>query len=244
MEKSQPSIEFTPTTEHQAMLVEVSQTLEINKDFEIKSHEDCELAMNQGNSIATLQKRLKDTHKQIKAPYLHAGRAVDNFFNPEIKKLDGVKNYLGQKVSVYRREQDRLERERQAEARRLAEEEERKRQAEIEAEAMEAAEQGDEEAFEELAEEIEQPTVATVVPIVRNEMPKVKGATVRKSYVAEVTNLKTFLKAALNDNTLLAMVNIDVKAIATIAKASKGRIDYPGITVREVSKTSFRSRRN
>ena len=124
------------------------------------------------------------------------------------------------------REAERAEREAQAAARNAATEAERNAAAQAAAEAANAREEAQLQI--ELAEVAPMPVIA--------EPPKPEGISTRQTYKAEVTDLRALVlgaaeRAQRGDDSLLAFLMPDTKALAGAARAMRNKLNVPGVRV-------------
>jgi hypothetical protein len=126
---------------------EISAALEVTKSITRVGSDNFEEANRATKAIARLASGLEKSRKEIKAPFLEAGRAIDDAAREHAATLDAAKRRLADLVGAHleeeerkRREEERRQREaieaaarQAAEAERLAREEEERRQREIEA---------------------------------------------------------------------------------------------------------------
>lgn len=171
------------------------------------------------NSLRDCQKHVDATHKDVKAPYLEAGRAVDKKKNDLAGRINDARAKVQRKGDAFVAEREaKLRAERQkaeAEARRQAEE-----AAAAEALRAEAAETNDAESMDDV------PVIAAPTPTVPDREPvrSDAGSTVsgKKVWKSEVTDYaKAF--AAVSDNDKVREA-ID-KAVAGLVRAGKREID-------------------
>lgn len=231
-------------------------------DYVIDSPTMYELAGEDLKRVKALQKEVEDKRTSITGPLNAAVKAVNDLFRAPKESLEQAEIKLKRAIGVWLTEQERQA----AEARRKAEEEaraERERLAQQEREAQEAAAKAEREAQELQAAgdnegaakaieraaaerqtvEIAQITasVVTVTPVV--EAPaKVSGISGRVSYVAEVTDLMTLVKAVAAGQAPIECLQADTKFIGAQARAFKksGQL-FPGVVAREERTISARS---
>lgn len=219
----------------QTDLVEVAVQEELEKEIhpvvatangiQITSAEQYQYAAAHLTTVKTMQKKVKD---EVIEPIMDAKRKLEatrkKFYDMLMAPLDEAEEILKNKQLEYNREQ---ERKRAEEQRRLQAEAdakaERERQRLLkEAEKLKTPELKEERLRQ--AEEVEAPVVT-----VQSEVPKVQGQSFRKTWKAEVTDKKAFVAAALQDENLLAFLEIDMSKLNKLATATKGEISYPGI---------------
>lgn len=143
--------------------------------------------------------------------------------------MDGIRNLKNLRAN-YLAEEDRKVRQRQAEA---EAEQRRKNQEEADRAVKAAKAQG---ADKETITQIKSDVMATPAPIVESKAQTVAqnvGASLRYSYSAKITNLKSFLGFALNNGviyaTLVQAVPDIEKAFRKMAADQKEAFKYPGI---------------
>lgn len=181
-----------------------------------------------------LAARVKQAWEPYKSFPLFAGSEINITLSiPLRQKLEDAyrrtkqsrANYLAAEEEKVRREQL----EKQAEQDRI------NREAAAKA-AAEAKKQG---ADKETVQEIKQAVLATPAPIVTSKALDNATSTVRYQYTAEITNLKSFLGACLNNdvlcNTLASAVPDIEKAFRKMADDQKEAFKYPGITFKKTA---------
>ncbi|MEM8615343.1 MAG: hypothetical protein AAGF20_00255 [Pseudomonadota bacterium] len=77
-----------------------------------------------------LSKEIEAKRKDEKQPYLDAGKAIDGSYKPLVDSAKAISAPLKDRLSAHLREQERIARERAAEAARIAEEERKRAEAE------------------------------------------------------------------------------------------------------------------
>ena len=139
--------------------------------------------------------------------------------------LDKAEKVIKKKMGAYQQEVERKQREREAELRRLAEaERERKFQEAVTAEA-----QGDTIAAEMAMMEAEVMDDAAAVAVAPVAAPKVKGISTRMSW--EITGIDP-AKVPV-EIAGVCIRPVDEKEVMNLIKATKGKIQIPGITYKE-----------
>jgi regulator of protease activity HflC (stomatin/prohibitin superfamily) len=141
---------------------------------------------------------------------------------------DGIQKVRTARANFMADEQEKVRRENLA---KQAEQDRINREAAAKA-AAEAKKQG---ADKQNVAEIKQAVLETPAPVVTSRALENATSSVRYAYSAEITNLKSFLGACLNNSTLLATLNSakpDIeKAFRSMAQSQKEAFGYPGITV-------------
>jgi hypothetical protein len=138
-------------------------------------------------------------------------------------------NYKEKQEEIRRKEEMRLQAEADALARKKEEQLRKK------AEKLKTPELREQRLEE--AEEVEAPVIS-VAPNVE----RVEGISVRKKWKAKVIDKKKFIEASLEHPNLLAFIQIDEPGLNKMAQATKGQVEYPGVSFFEESIMSSRSK--
>jgi hypothetical protein len=174
------------------------------------------------------------------AAHVAAIRTRDTLVNP----LVSAREILTVKIRDYEREMKRLA---DMEARRLEEEAKRLAAEALEAQ-IEEMERGDASGVEVAAAIAEHKTMPLYVPPPPKPVAKIPGMSTRKSWIAEVSNAKEFYQNALTDRILYAVISdpdvLDVigQKLSAMARTSKGRVEIPGVKVREIDYSTITRR--
>jgi len=128
------------------------------------------------------------------------------------------------KLLSWKIEDDRRRAEEQRRLQAIAEEQARKERERLEKQAEKLK-------TPELREERMDQAANIIAPVVevQSAVPDIKGISVRKTWKAQLTDKVEFVKAAVSDPTLMAMLIVDISALDKIAKATKGGVNYPGV---------------
>ncbi len=179
---------------------------------------------------------LEAKRKELKAPALETCKRIDDLFRPltdGLKKAEGI--IKDEKMKPYMVEQARIQREREAEAARIAEAERKRQEAlaeENRRKAEAARENGNEkkaETYEAKAQIQEERAATTPTPIVQPSFAKGK-AMMKDNWKAQATDMRTLIQAAAQGNTLAAsFLTFNQTAADKQAKASKNVIQVPGV---------------
>ena len=170
-------------------------------DAEKKVHKRLDFIVKQAN----------DTHKSL-----------TTLRRELIKPFAEGKAIIGRKCGEYEREERRKA---EKKAREIAEKE---RKAEEERQllaAVQAEDEGDAEAAEEIINEpIQVPTV-----VVKPEVAETAGVGRRTSWHAEVTDLKALIKYVSENDEWLSLVQVNMSALNGLARSQKGKLRIPGV---------------
>jgi hypothetical protein len=208
--------------------------VESAKNIVIKDAESKEFAVQHGKllqaSVKVLTELYTSTKQQIdaiKKPILEAEKA-------DLGAINSVKEALGVKVQAYSREQERLHQE----AVRKAQEEARKADEERKlAEAIAAEAAGEKEEAEHILNEktMEMPVIIQKAPA------KSSGEVAKTTYSALVVDLGALVKAVAAGTVPLLAVKADESWLDKQATAFRDGLNYPGVEVKESTKTHFRT---
>lgn len=178
-----------------------------------------------------LAKEIDKTRKAEKEPHLEAGRAVDAVYMPLNKEATDAPTALKAKLSAYLREQERIAREKAAEAARIAEEER------LRVEAEKAVSMPADEA------ELEAEAAAAEIRAAAAAAEAEKARTAKGSHGLMASGLKTKREVVITDPVGLVRhfhKHPDVIAVclklaqAQVRAAKGGDVDIEGIAIKEV----------
>ena len=170
-------------------------------------------------NIATVKKEIKAKFADPKKKAAEAHKSICALENELLAKVTMRENEIRQKMTVYY----------EAEQRRIAAEAERKRKEaeEMARLAMEAEEQGDTEtAAEAIAIAALEESTVTVAP-------KAAGVSMREVWEAVVTD---------KSKVPLEYMEVNLSALNSIARATKGTLNIPGVQFVKKTVSSVRSR--
>jgi hypothetical protein len=191
----------------------------------------------------------------------HAHKVAVKQRNDLIQPAEGAKRSLGQRMGTYDAEQARIRREAEeaarrdrerleAEARTRAEVEQKRLQQEAETHRLEEAAaleaKGDTEAAVRLIEEpIPAPIVAPAPVFVPAPppppAPKVEGISHTVRWSAEITNVMELIQAVGAGKQPVTLVEPNMVALNTMARALKGAMKVPGVKAIETMSTAVRT---
>lgn len=182
-----------------------------------------------------------------------AEKSLDELFTPAKKKMDALKKVLldaekedigavttakqgiARKVQVWDAEQLKIKQEEERRLREIArkEEEERKLQEAIELEA-----QGEK---EEAVRVLDAPSLPPPVMVQTAVAPQIAGKVSRKTYKAQVTNLRELVVAVAKGTAPLEAVKADEVFLNRQAVSYREGLAYPGVAVVANESVNFRS---
>ncbi|MFI5304320.1 MAG: hypothetical protein ACHQYP_05925 [Nitrospiria bacterium] len=169
---------------------------------------------------------LKDQRKEIVAFFRplkqkqdEAKKAILDREKESLKPLEDAEALVSPAMMRWKREQDRIAEE---EARRLQAEARKREEERKLAEALQAEQEGDQEAAEAI---IQEPIEAPVIRV-QSAAPKISGLTERKTWTYEIEN-----EAEIPRIWLM----VDTVKLGAFVRNDKGKTKIPGIKVREVS---------
>jgi len=182
------------------------------------------------------QKKVKEYFEPMKTNAYQAWKEICAKENQMLDPLGKAEAEVKTKMLTFQREEEER---RIAEQRRLqaiADEKARKERERLQKEAEKLK-------TPELKEKRMAEAESVIAPViqVQPETPKIDGISTRSIWKAEVISKIDFVKAAINDQNLLALLGIDLAKLNKIAQATKGQISYPGIRFYEETIMASRS---
>jgi hypothetical protein len=199
----------------------------------IQTDEDYAFAGEFGKMLKKKASQVTTFFKPMKDSAYQAHKAVCDREKAMLTPLRNAEKIIKQAINIYDAEQKRKRREAEEAARRAAEAERERKMRE--ASELEAAgdNEGAEAAFEEAAIMDDAASYA-VVPA--TAAPKVSGVSTSKDWEIVEIDLKAVPLAVAG----VEIRPVDKAAVMRLIRTSKGQIEIPGITYREVAKISFR----
>lgn len=207
-----------------------------------------ELAAQMVVAINARRKALDAEQSALLDPVRETEKRIRGFFRPTLDRLADAETKLKAAMTAYRAEQDRKRRDEHAVLMAAAEEQARARIAAAKAnlekstEAVESAQTAEERAVAERAQAraaLEARTAEVVRPMVpapSTSAPVAPGVGSRKTWCAEVLDLRALLIAAIDRDDLMVLISVDQKALDAMARGMKDALNVPG--VRAVMKES------
>lgn len=180
-----------------------------------------------GGLLKQLKERMRELdklRKTVTEPLDQAKKAVIAEFKPMEQECIDIESGIKRAMSDYLREQDRLRRLAQAEA----EEKARKERARLEERARKAAEAGKDEKAQELAATADSVQAAPV-----QQQAKTAGVAAAKTYKVEVTDMKAFVAAAMQNPMLFKCLTVDQAQLNRLAKAMGSEWEVDGTVLKE-----------
>lgn len=226
------------TTEVRALM---NQALEfVGTIVEVKPKTDAEY-QNAVELCRVCKKHINDLESarkdQVK-PLNDEVKAINGEYSTVTTRLLNGETVLKRAMSVYAQEQERKRIEEQrkrdaeaAEARRKAEEAARKEAEKAEAYRQQGRDDMAEKADARVEAHIDRAVNTVAVEV--ESTAKAAGASYRKDYVFTIVDKRAAILHCIDNPMFADHVALDVKALEKIAKASKGKLVIPGITVRE-----------
>lgn len=199
----------------------------------IQTDEDYAFAGEFGKMLKKKASQVTTFFKPMKDSAYQAHKAVCDREKAMLTPLRNAEKIIKQAINIYDAEQKRKRREAEEAARRAAEAERERKMRE--ASELEAAgdNEGAEAAFEEAAIMDDAASYA-VVPA--TAAPKVSGVRTSKDWEIVEIDPKAVPLAVAG----VEIRPVDKAAVMRLIRTSKGQIEIPGITYREVAKISFR----
>ena len=202
------------------------------RDIKVTNAETFQAAGEWSTRLASQKKAVQDFFKDAKAAAYAAHKAITKQEKTLLDPIDAAITNLRQEMGAYQLEQERKA---QAEAERLRKEKEAAAQAALDL-AVEMEKAGDLAAAQEALEDAE--TIQSTSMVVEPVMEKVSGVSFKTDWAIEVTDEE---KVPVS---LMGMVirPVDLSAVKALVKASKGKIQIPGIKITETRTSVIRSR--
>lgn len=199
----------------------------------IQTDEDYAFAGEFGKMLKKKASQVTTFFKPMKDSAYQAHKAVCDREKAMLTPLRNAEKIIKQAINIYDAEQKRKRREAEEAARRAAEAERERKMRE--ASELEAAgdNEGAEAAFEEAAIMDDAASYA-VVPA--TAAPRVSGVSTSKDWEIVEIDPKAVPLAVAG----VEIRPVDKAAVMRLIRTSKGQIEIPGITYREVAKISFR----
>lgn len=223
--------------------------------IEIDSPEMLAIAIDELREITARRKRVEEERLRFTRPLDSLKSQWIDRFKPYLESLEQDEQLLRKGVLDYqqaeREKADKLRREAEAKqaAERAAAEAARREAERAERDAREAAQRASNEAEREAAAQAaaaaalareaaaEKVELAELAPMpVIAASPKADGVSTRQTWKAEVTDLRALVLAAAEraqrgDDTLLAFLTPDTKALAGAARSMRNKLNVPGVRV-------------
>lgn len=248
-------IDYTNSPEVVQAATLAEQSYGVALAIKIDSREMYEIAGAELCDLVTRRKYIEAKLRSLTDPLTQVINDIRHLFRAPTERLEQAEQLLRKGVLSYQQaEREKAEKlRREAEAKQAAERaqaERAQREAErAEREALEAAAHATSEAEriaatqaaaqaaaarEEAQAQVEIAEIAPM-PIIA-EAPKAEGVSTRLTYKAEVTDFRALVLAAAEraqrgDETLLAFLTIDTKALAGAARSMRNKLSIPGVRV-------------
>lgn len=194
--------------------------------------------------LKATEKKIKDYWRDPKAKAAAAHKEICNKENEMLGPVQRLYTALQGKISGYLTEQEQIRRAEQLRLDREREERERKEREKLEKRAAAAEAKGDvgkADALRERAEEVHIP-VAMAEPVVDRTVRTGNGAvSQRTEYTVEVTDVKAFCAEIAAGNVPPGVVEFKPAQLKAFVK-QWGHTSFPGLTIREAVKGTFRGR--
>lgn len=196
---------------------------QVAKSYVIDSPEMATAAGEDLRFIKEKAKQIEELRTTLKKPSLEEGRAIDKHFKKPLEFLANAERVLkGSILDFQQAEQAKL-----AEQQRLLQIEQDRLQREAEAEQQKRAEQARASGNHEEAEAIQQELVY-VPAVAQVEQTKIAGVSTRSSWKGRVTDKLELVKAVADGRADLALLDVNQSVLDGLAKALKGGLKVPG----------------
>ncbi len=217
-------IDITPTTEVETKALDIPEKARL---VVVTDNDSMAIADNTKGLIKDMIKEIDATFKPMADKAFQAHRAITGKWKEVVQPLKDADEYLTGQVKGYLR---KVEEERQAEERRLAEIARKEAEERRLAEALQAEAEGNtEEAQAIIEEEMFVPT-----PIVKPDVPKVDNRKYRTIPRARVTNKMALIRFIAANPALADLLDVNQSVINNKAKAMGKEINnIPGLSYYE-----------
>lgn len=191
-----------------------------------------EIASTEVSALKKRRAEIDGARKSIVDPINKAKDAVQALFNPVLADYDAAEKTIKGKMIAYLNEQERIQREAQAEADRVA----REAAAKAEKEAAKLEKKGK---IEE-AEAIREIAAVTPAPVIAPLVTQVGGNSVRKAWKGEVFDKGAFLKAVAENVMFFDLVEVNESALNRLLAATNGKAEIPGVRAKHEAVLAIR----
>lgn len=193
----------------------------IADDFVVDSEELFEIAASEAIELTRIHGEIEAQRQSIVEPANTVLRNANAIFMPVLRKIEEAKKLLGQRMTEYR------ERERQRIARENAE---RERAATLERQKIaEAARVAQDDGREEDAFAIRQTAALVSAPVRPTAAPKVAGVSVRNNWSAECLDIAALIRFVADNPGYTNLLQANPVALKALARAHKDALKVPGV---------------
>lgn len=211
---------------------EVQSMLDKVMGISVKSDSDYEVAIEMTRSVKELQRQVTDYWEPLRESTYKAYKTVTTKKKAMLDPLEKAESFLKEKVGGYLDLKEKQRREQERMMRLAAEQEMREKQKEAE----KAIDAGNEVATEYAMAEAEVMENVAKAGMVESQNPKVDGVSVRKNW--EIVSIDSSVVPTEFNGVEIRPV--DKKLVMNLIKASKGRIQIPGVQYREKASISVK----
>lgn len=231
-EKVLATIEPQAASGEDELTVQVSDIETIAKTLVVLDDNDYQTAGEFGVQLKTKMAEVTEFFAPMKKAAHDAHKNVCDREKQMLAPLKSAEAILKKTMGEYVTKKERERREAEEKARQLAREETERKLAEAE----EAERKGDLKASEAALLDAEISDTASRSITINQQKPMTKGVTAKKDW--EITGIDL---EKVPDSVMGAIIRpVDEKAVLKLIRASKGNIQIPGISYKEVSKMTFR----
>lgn len=191
--------------------------------------------------LREMKKQVTDWFSPMKKAAHESWKGICAKENDTLKPLEEAENYVRKQMNDYLAEQEKIRQEAERKARIAAEEAARKEREKLEAQAMKALDKGKDDKAEALMEQAEDVYAAPVHVEATAVAVKTENAHVgmQDKLIIEVTDIKAFLRALLDQNSAMTMIEVSPSKLTAWAKANA--VDkFPGLRVEKTKVTVIR----
>lgn len=216
----------------QQEIQQVVRLPDLYREMIIKTHDDCQSAADILSEAKEKVKALEDRRKQITKPMDDAKKSVMDLFRPATDALSQLEKVLKPKIAKFHEEQEAARRKAEAEA----EEKARREREKLEAKAEKLRDEGK----AEQADALEYQAATTVAVTAANTAPKVSGMSVRKTWVAEVTDPVAVCKAIAAGELPPTIIEFKQAELNKVASTWQNTREFPGLNIHQKSTVASR----
>lgn len=240
--------------EEGALVKSAQSALAVVQAITIDSPEMFEAAGMELRGIKQKIEALESQRVKLVKPLNDTVKNINDLFRKPLALLNDASSALRGTMLTYQDEQDRIRREAEDKARRLAEAEQarlreeaaerdrlaREEAARLQAKAAESTSRAEAQALEQRAHEVQQQGAAEAATLrdtadivtaapVAVMAPKAAGISTRETYKAEVTDKQKLVAYIAAHPDFLNLLDVNATALNQMAKALKSNLNLPGV---------------
>lgn len=218
-------------SDDQKQISHVVEMADSYRALTIKTAHDCEFAVEVLSKMKAECKTLETRRKEITKPIDDAKKSVMALFKPALDAYAGVEAVLKPKIAQFHREQEQKRRAEQAKAEEAA----RKAREKLEAKAEKAREKGKEELA--ISFEMDAMTTVSATPAPAS---KVAGVATRKTWKAEVLDVKAVCLAIANGDIPVSVLDFKQAELNRFAATWQDNKTFEGLRIYQDTNVAIR----